>query len=162
MATLFYKTKIDSDTGKKVQELIDKGKKIEKEIESYISELGGGEKYIMKGRALFSTGVCALSFSQEPDKKIWKKFPKFEGYYSPRLSSSIGKEISTKLDSFEVIEREDLNKVIGYNSFLSNCGFGRGDESFFGFETDSDWKHEMPKDCEEITFTEYQKLFNKK
>lgn len=162
MATLFYKTKKSSSTGLKVEKLIKKGKKIEQEIESYLAELGAERKYVMKSRAIFGTGICAVSFTTPPDEKVWKKFPKFEGYYSPKLSSSIGKDISKRIQSFEIIEREDLNKIIGYDSFLSHCGFGVGNKFFFGFETDSDWKHQMPSDCVEITFTEYQKLFNKK
>lgn len=162
MATLFYKTKKDSATGTKVQQLIDKGREIEKQIEDYLYELGASRKYVMKSRALFGTGICAVSLPEKSEKNFWKPFPKIKGYYQPRISTAKGKEIQTKLDSFGIVERGDINEVIGYKSFLGNCGLSWKDENYFGFETDSAWKHEMPNDCEEITFTEYQKLFNEK
>ena len=159
MASIYFKTDRASETGVKMQNLIDKGKTIQEEILKYVKELGGTEYYLRSGRSVFHTGIIGVEFKDQPDMKIWKKFPDYIKYYKPRLSSKIGKEIDKKLQSFERIEKEDINEVIGLSDFVRFCGFGNGSETF-GFQTDSEWNHTMPEDCIEITFTEYKKLFS--
>lgn len=162
MAKLYYKTKKDSDTGNKMQNLLDKGKAIKDDIYNYVDEIGATKKYMMIGGSVFGTGIIGVEFTTTPDDKIWKKFPGYNGYYKPRLSSTVGKQIEAKFYSFGRIDRKDLNEVIGLESFLSHCGYAYNSKDFFGFEVESKWNHKMPEDCKEITFTEYSKLFNNK
>lgn len=159
MPTLYYKTLKNSNTGNKLQALIDKGNEVEKQINSYMDELGAGRKYLVNGRYIFHTGICGILFSEIPDMKVWKNFQGFENYYKPRLSSKLGKEIRTKLDSFDLIDRDEIGKTFGFDSFLSDPGFqNRKESDFFGIGMDSNWFFNMPEEFTEITFTEYQKL----
>lgn len=159
MATIYFKTSKKSTTGLKLQALINEGKLIEREITSYVKELGASEKYLMRGRCVFGTGICGVKFEEKPDMKTWKDFPGFVNYYRPRLSSKSGKDVQAKFDSFEFIDRDEISQTFGFDRFGSNPGFFDSPPSkFFGIAMDSEWNFEMPNDFVEITFTEYQNL----
>lgn len=157
MATIYFKVDKKSSYGKAFQTLQDQGKKIQAEIYAFMTELGADPKYLMNGRCVFGTGVCGAKFLEEPDMKVWKKISGFADYYRPRLNNKAGKELEARFESFEQISQDEIGKVFGWDNFFSRPGFSSG-KKFFGVAMDSDWKHKMPKEFIEITFTEYQKL----
>lgn len=158
MPSIYFKVEKSSNTGVKMQALIDKGKEISNAIHEYMKEIGSSDMYLTRERCVFQTGISGVEFSEAPDLKVWKKFPGFPNYYRPRLSSSEGKKIEEKLNSFGTIERDDINDVIGFNSIHRQCGFASCN-GYFGFIIDSDWNHVMPNESIEITYSEYKKLF---
>lgn len=161
MATIYYKTEKTSETGKKMQSLIDKGKNIKKLIKAFLVEIGASN-YGTRSYCAFGTGITAIEFKEEPNMKTYKKFKDFEGYYQPRMSSTEGRIINEKMTNFEVISRDEINEVIDFNSFLQHCGYAISKKNnCFGFCIDSEWKHTMPTDCVEVTYTEYNNTFNK-
>lgn len=160
MANIYYKAEKTSETGKKMQTLITRGKISSDAIHDYMKEIGATLMYLTSDRCVFQTGIAGVEFLEVPDMKIWKKFTGFPNYYRPRLSSSEGKKIDEKISSFERIERSDINEVINFSAIHRQCGFGNGKEHF-GFIIDSEWNHQMPNDCSEITYSEYKKLFEK-
>ncbi len=157
MAEIYYKTAKTSKYGKKFQALIDLGKSVETQILEFMIEIDAEPPYLKRGGHIFHTGVFAAKFSQEPDLKVWKKVPGFPDYYQPRMSSKIGKELELKFDAFPKIEEEEIGKIFGYDEFLHRPGYNIGKE-FFGIVMLSEWKHTMPKEFKEITFSEYGKL----
>ncbi|MDV3665453.1 hypothetical protein CMT75_09015 [Elizabethkingia anophelis] len=157
MGTLYYATLKTSETGKAFQKLVDEAARIRKEISAYLDEIGADDYACDPGSA-FGTGIVEVGFEKEPDLKIWKKSKYYEGFYTPRLSSKEGKKIKEKFDEFDDIDDDALNRIVGMRSIIRTVGCNIGKGAFFGFSVDSEWKHQMPIDCTEITGTDYENL----
>ena len=158
---MYYITRTNSETGKKMQELLDKASAIRKEISEYLKLLGANPKScVSSDNYFFNTGVIAVVFDKEPDLKIWKVFKNFPNSYQPRITTYEGKKIQAKLDSIEAIDRVDLNRIVGFGQVFQHVGFDLGSKDYFCFMLREDWRHTMPEDCEEITYKRYLELFN--
>lgn len=159
MTVIYYKTERTSETGKKIQHLIDRAAKSVAEIEKFVAELNADPRYLMSDRYILGTGIVGLKFQEEPDMKVWKDFKGFPTYYSPRSSSKEGKLIKAKMDAFEKVEKSEIGDAVGIDDFFKRPGLSIGNSPvFFGIKIDADWKHKMPKDCIEVTATEYNSL----
>lgn len=159
MTIIYYKTKKTSATGQKIQNLIDRACNAVSEINQFVDELNSDRKYLMSDRCILGTGIAGLRFAEEPDLKIWKKFQRYPGYYSPRMSSKQGKAIQQKMNAFHRVERSEIGEAIGLNDFFKKPGLNIiKDSEYFGIIIDADWNHTMPGDCIEITATEYNSL----
>lgn len=78
----------------------------------------------------------------------------------PKRNSKIGKEIKQKLDSCIEVTIEELNRCIDFDGAPFNIiGFARNNKKYFGFTVLKEWNIKIPSDCNEITQTEYDKLF---
>ena len=160
---MYYITRKNSETGKKMQELLDKASAIRKEISEYLKLVGANpNQWVSSEKYFFNTGVMAVVFDKEPDLKIWKEFKKSPNCYRPRMTSYEGKKIQTKFDSIEAIDRVDLNRIVGFGQVFQHVGFDLGSKEYFCFMLREDWCHTMPEDCEEITYKRYLELFNRK
>lgn len=158
---MYYITRKNSETGKKMQELLDKASAIRKEISEYLKLLGANPKsWVSSDKYFFNTVVIAVLFESEPDMKIWKVFKNFPNSYQPRITTYEGKKIQAKLDSIEAIDRVDLNRIVGFGQVFQHVGFDLGSKDYFCFMLREDWAHNMPEDCEEITYKRYLELFN--
>lgn len=158
---MYYITRKNSETGKKMQELLDKASAIRKEISEYLKLLGANpNQWVSSDKYFFNTGVMAVVFDKEPDLKIWKEFKKIPNCYQPRMTSYEGKKIQSKFQSIGVIDRVDLNEVVGFEQVFQHVGFDLGSKDYFCFMLREDWAHNMPEDCEEITYKRYLELFN--
>ncbi len=163
MATIYFKTPKISETGKKFQALIDKAMTIREAINKFCKEQGGTGSYVHTNMYAFGTDVIAIEFLENPDPKIWKKNKQHKGFFAPRMNSKQGKEIYEKMSSLPKIETEELNAIIGVKeSFLTTIGYATTNKEYFGFQTEHDRVEsttDIPNDCQEITFTEYENLF---
>ena len=158
---MYYITRKNSETGKKMQELLDKASAIRKEISEYLKLLGANpNQWVSSHNYFFNTIVRAVLFESEPDMKIWKVFKNFPNSYQPRITTYEGKKIQSKFQSIGVIDRVDLNKVVGFEQVFQHVGFDLGSKDYFCFMLREDWRHTMPEDCEEITYKRYLELFN--
>ena len=158
---MYYITRKNSETGKKMQALLDKASAIRKEISEYLKLLGANpNQWVSSDNYFFNTGVIAVVFDKEPDLKIWKEFKNFPNSYQPRITTYEGKKIQAKLDSIEAIDRVDLNRIVGFGQVFQHVGFDLGSKDYFCFMLREDWRHTMPEDCEEITYKRYLELFN--
>ncbi|UJF29873.1 hypothetical protein L0B70_00325 [Kaistella sp. 97-N-M2] len=158
--TIYFKTKKDSETGKKIQALVDRAKNAEEEINKFVDELKSDRKYLTSDRYILGTGIVGLKFEIEPDMKVWKKFHGFPFYYSPRMSSKEGKQLQEKLNSFDKVCRTEIGETIGFDDFLKTPGIELNGVDYFGIAFGSDWNHSLPTDCVEITGSEYNNLKN--
>ena len=158
---MYYITRKNSETGKKMQELLDKASAIRKEISEYLKLLGANpNQWVSSHNYFFNTIVRAVLFESEPDMNIWKVFKNFPNSYQPRITTYEGKKIQAKLDSIEAIDRVDLNRIVGFGQVFQHVGFDLGSKDYFCFMLREDWQHTMPEDCEEITYKRYLELFN--
>ena len=120
---MYYITRKNSETGKKMQELLDKASAIRKEISEYLELIGAkSNQWVSSDKYFFNTGVMAVVFDKEPDLKIWKEFKKIPNCYRPRMTSYEGKKIQSKFQSIGVIDRVDLNKVVGFEQVFQHVG----------------------------------------
>ena len=157
---MYYITQKNSETGKKMQELLDKASVIRKEISEYLELIGANpNQWVSSDKYFFNTGVMAVVFDKEPDLKIWKEFKKIPNSYQPTMTSYEGKKIQSKLDSIEAIDRVDLNRIVGFGQVFQHVGFDLGSKDYFCFMLREEWQHTMPEDCEEITYKRYLELF---
>ena len=160
---MYYITRKNSETGKKMQELLDKASAIRKEISEYLKLVGANpNQWVSSDNYFFNTGVIAVVFDKEPDLKIWKEFKKIPNCYQPRMTSYEGKKIQSKFDSIEAIDRVDLNRIVGFGQVFQHVGFNLNSTDYFCFMLQEEWQHTMPEDCEEITYAKYLELFNRK
>lgn len=158
---MYYITRKNSETGKKMQELLDKASAIRKEISDYLKLVGANpNQWVSSDKYFFNTVVRAVLFESEPDMKTWKVFENFPNSYQPRITTYEGKKIQAKLDSIEAIDRVDLNRIVGFGQVFQHVGFDLGSKDYFCFMLREDWRHTMPEDCEEITYKRYLELFN--
>ncbi len=156
--TIYFKTKKTSSTGEKIQNLVDRAKKANNEINEFVDELKSDRRYLINERYILGTGIAGLKFETQPDMKIWKEFKGFPNYYSPRMSSKEGKLLAEKINSFDKVGRDEISEAIGLNDFFRMPGLKLCDSDYFGITVDKGWNHKMPGDCIEITGSEYDNL----
>lgn len=160
---MYYITPKNSETGKKMQALIDKAKKIRTEISDYLKVIGAKHyQWVTSDNYLLNTKINAALFDKEPDMKIWKVFKQFPNAYQPRLTTYEGKKIQAMFDSVESIDRVDLNRIVDFGQVFQRIGVDLNSEEYFCFMIREEWNHTMPADCEEITYAKYLELFNSK
>jgi hypothetical protein len=157
-----YITPRNSETGKKFaaieQQLNDAHeacKKLAKELR--IKEWRPCRWHVAGGMEsiIFEKGV-------EVDMKTWKLFEGMEGEYTPRLSSKTGKTMAAKIGGLPKVERKDLNECIGFNgNIFRTIGFAMTNPEYYGFIVAEEWKVKIPADCEEVTTSRYNQMFDR-
>lgn len=152
---MFYITKKDTETGKKLLA-------VEARVqEAFQAQKAMGEKYGFAQCAnLFGAvagGISFVVFDKEPDKKIWKKYHTGHMLRSVKAAQPIWEEFK----SMPVVEKQDLNKAVGYGEkYFTHIGV-RINEEYCGFEIPSSWDKdfETPPDCTEVTRSVYRLQF---
>lgn len=161
---MFFITKKDSETGKKMAELVERIKRIrliqkEKQLKYGFKEFT--DDYEGIGRI----GWVRFNELEIPNKKLWKIIaPKHRGY-GPRTNTREGEELRLEIAQMPFISNSEINEIT--NPTLppwNRIGFTQNN-GIFGFKTfdsefsDPNWKY--PADCEEVTETRYWQLFPK-
>lgn len=155
-ASIYYVTKIDSPVGKRMKAIHDKMTECFRFQKALAKEFG----FYQWSRSDFHAYDCITSvfFKNDPDIKLWKKVG--EGEWMPRLNLKAGKEIQKKFDAQPIVTRRELNECIGYkDKFVRRIGFAIS-KTHAGFIVGDDWKVKIPKECKEVTFTQYKKIFH--
>ena len=153
-----YKTLKSSETGKKFSLIYEKSCKAHDETVALSEELNFETCRI--GYWCAYGGISCVMFEETPDKNIWKS--EKDGY-TPKLNNKVGKEIAEKFNQITSVSYDELNQCIGYDGApWKHIGVNFNNKLWVGFETDEKWKVKVPKDCEEITITEYNQLFSKR
>lgn len=157
MASLYFKTLKNTETGDKIKRIVGLAKTGKIEAEQLCKALGATDNYMVNSRYILGTGLVAFNFTSQPDKEIWKPFPKFPGYYVPKVKNPKGKEIINKMFELQKVDVDELSMTIGLNDFFKSPGFFEA-ENYYYFEIDSKWEHKMPTDCCEILGSEYEQI----
>ena len=156
---MYFKTERNSETGKKFQEFADK-KKLALNAQVVFAEKYGIKQWRDKGWYVGGQFYSVIFKDDvEVDLKVWKEVKGLPNEYMPRLNSKKGKEIQKEIDEMPLVSKAELNSCIGWDEdFSKSIGYARSKE-YFGFEVDEKWEVKIPKDCIEVTTTEYKKLF---
>jgi hypothetical protein len=158
MRTLSYKVPRTSVTGKKFEAYRSKTSQAHKAIVLLAKEYGFTQ---WRMRYWGYGGLSTVYFPDNlsPDPKTWKKC--HDGYM-PKKSTKTGVVVSDKFMDLPFIPILEKNMCIGFNSKLDEIGINFNNPSFVLFEVYKSWGIKIPKDCVEITGSEYEKLSIKK
>lgn len=152
---MYFITEKKSETGKKFKIVLDKKDDVYKKQKQIANEIGFHQW--RHGYWTVFGGFSCLMFKENQNDKIWKKQ---EDGWMPKLNTKEGKEIQAKLDACPKVGIEELNKCVGFDGAPFNTiGFDWSNKKYFGFTVNEKWKVKIPKDCREVTTTEYRKLF---
>jgi len=155
---MYFKTKKDSETGKKFQEIV------EKKENAFIAQLEFAEKHGFKSWrqaywAVFGGISSCCDFIKEPDGKIWGK-SEAKNEFFPKKNTKEGKKIYEEIEKLPQVSIREINNCVGFKEKMSKTiGFAWTNDEYYGFVVGDNWDFIVPEDCEEITLSEYKKLF---
>ena len=128
-----------------------------KRVRKFCREIGASE-YATDG---FYSHPTWFSFSEPPDRKVWKKH-KHTDLYAPRLSTKAGVELHKRMQELQIPDGNDVAEIIGMQTFGSmdgGVGFRRPGLNVIGeryiLTVPSDVE---PKGCKRISDVEYEQL----
>lgn len=157
----YYKIAKDSETGKKLSELVERYNDFEVKKREF------AEKYGIKGfysyeMYLAHVGDVVFKDSSHVDKNNWKKGCASNAY----LPKQNPKDRQLKKDWEELrsksIQRFELDKIVGGKDPFHMCGFDYSSEDFFFIFTEKPEKFDFPSDVIEISNLEYLELIKQK
>lgn len=167
---MYFKILKTSETGKKFQAIKDIIIKGDDEQTKLFIEIGSNGTFTNSRSVLYGEieGVC---FDHEPDLKHWKMDKRYTDdgkgqsrlVYRPRLNTTYGKSIEARFKAIPSVTRDDMNGVIGMELFNGCIGYTiSNNDLYFGMIIKAEWLNDgliIPNDCQEITYTEYTKIF---
>lgn len=154
---MFYITEKTSETGKKLA-IVKEKSDVCFEAAKALSDKYGFNKWRSFYGVAFGGITGCIDFNEQPDPKIWRKIDRNE--YYPRKNVKKGKEIHNEFKNLPYVTEEDLHKAINWDGYRTyRIGFDPNNEHYFGIEVGDDWPITLPRDCKEVTVTEYRKLF---
>lgn len=155
----YYKTNRSSDTGLKIQALLSKANEFDKQVDILRKKYGFNKYWT---NSFNYKSLDAVEFKEEPDMANWKKIKNVHNGYYPRARGK-NKEILhdfTELNMSAII-RSEFDFIIGNEDFSNQAGFDFSITDLYVFIIESDWECKIPKDCDEISNIEYNKLISK-
>lgn len=157
----YYKIAKDSETGKKLAELVGRLEDFKATRKKF------AEKYGIRGvhhYEIYWASVASVVFKDESsvDKDSWKRSPDPQGYIPKRnpKNKDIKKEWQ-ELQSKSIL-RYKLDEIVGGKNQFIHCGFHYGKEDFFFINTSSPEEYDFPSDVIEISNLEYLELTKQK
>lgn len=159
----YYRTLRTSETGKKFQKIERNTIEADKAISELKNKYGFDNHYSSDEYAYGNIAAVVFPAGMELDMQAWKE-AKNVGYnaYSPRLGNKKGKAIKKDFDAVPRAMRYDIDEIVGVQQVFQHIGFTMSDDTYFGFVVGAKWSVKIPKDCEEITASEYENLDNDK
>lgn len=160
----YYKTLRTSETGKKFAEIEKRGEVCYKALRAFLNKYGF-QKY-RPSRISHVGGISSCINPSSPlDPKIWKNSGYGRNEWMPKLNTKGGKAIMEEINALPIVDIDELNEVAGYegNHLKStHIGFSPKNKTYYGFVLVDEWKVTPPSDSEEITGSEYNRLFSGK
>lgn len=161
----YYKISRTSETGKKVQDVLDRKERFRKAAELFYGS------YLIHSHLhnrLLLAGMQAVRFMGEPDLRLWKRVRKDE--FKPRARSidKEDKEIIEKLKRLNAkwkelqelsVCRYDLDELVGGPDPFFQCGWNFTNPEYFIFITEEEYN--VPSDATEISNIEFREIINK-
>ena len=156
----YYKTPKQSATGLKFKEIHKRAKSCHQASVEFIEKYGF-ESY-RQSRISYMGGISSCCKPKnELDEKAWKLSGYGSNEFMPKLNNAEGRKIKAEIDALPIVDIDELNRIVGYsgNGFKSsNIGCDFNSKDFYLFVVCSDWNAKIPKDCIEITGSEYELL----
>lgn len=155
----YYKTNRISDTGLKIKAILDSADEFDKQVKVLRRKYGFGKTWTS---SFYYRSLDIVEFREEPDMANWKRIKDVSNGYYPRVRGK-NKEILQDFTDLNKrrIRRDELDSIIGNEGVFTHAGFDFSILDIYVFIVESDWKCKVPKDCEEITNVEYNKLISK-
>lgn len=155
----YYKTNRDSKTGLKIKALLDKADEFDKQVAVLRKKYGFGKTWTS---SFYYRSLDIVEFTEEPDMSNWKRIKDVHNGYYPRARCK-NKEILQDFTDINknTIRRDELDSIIGNEGVFTHAGFDFSIPDIYVFIVENGWKCKLPKDCEEITNVEYNKLISK-
>lgn len=154
---MYYITLKNSKTGKKFQ-AIDLRLKSAHDAQKAIADELGFNKW-RNGHWCVAGRFSAIVFDTPPNPKVWKRV-NGNNEYMPKASSKEGKLLLKRFSDLPKVGDNELNECISFDGFpLHRIGYSCNNKKYFGFTIGDNWEVKIPKDCKEVTYTEYKKLF---
>lgn len=155
----YYKTIRSSKTGLKIKTLLDKADEFDKQVEVLRKKYGFGKTWTS---SFYYRSLDIVEFKEEPDMANWKKMKDVSNGYYPRARGKNKEILQDFIDlNKNTIRRDELDTIIGNEGVFTQAGFDFTIPDIYVFIVESNWKCKFPKDCEEITNVEYNKLISK-
>lgn len=156
----YYRTTRDSQTGMKMKALLDKAAEFDAQEEVLRKKYGFGKVWIS---SFYYRSLDIVEFKEEPDMADWKRMKDVSNGYSPRARSK-NKELLKDFENINKLQirRDCLDEIIGNVGVFNYAGFDFTVPGVYLFILDSSWKCKVPKDCEEITNIEFERLTSDK
>lgn len=156
---MFYKTKQDTETGRKLQQLFVQKFEIDHAVKVFVDKVGGSQYLVDSSYA--AGGIRALD--KVSNMTGWKRSKKSEhkGGYVPDRKTKEGKELYQEMSELPRLDGREFNLAVGFSSIFSRIGcFFDSSSGFYFLEVSTskyDNEYQPPADCIEIVESEYRK-----
>ncbi|HET8886818.1 MAG TPA: hypothetical protein VFM70_10755 [Salinimicrobium sp.] len=152
-----FKVLRSSETGNKIS-IVEKKANEANEAARQLSKEIGFDRWRGGYWCAFGGVSCVMFKNNPPNPKLWKK--QEDGFF-PKKNSKDGKELAEKFENLPSVGYDELNKTIDFDGApWKHIGINFNNDKFFGFVVGDDWDYEPNEDCEEITVSEYKRLFS--
>jgi hypothetical protein len=152
---MYYITKRDSETSKKLAAVIDQMEAANTASADLCKDLGGESGRI--GYWCVAGGISCILFKNPPPKELWKRV---EDGWMPKGNVKEGKKLFARIKELPKVFYQDLNDVLGHKEPFGHFGYNPLNEEYLGIKISEKWDITMPADCEEVTKTRYQEIFS--
>lgn len=154
---MYYITNIESETGQKLNKVLDEINRCRIASIKFLSQMRGSRRFLEDPYSA-AGGIVAVEFPTNPDAKKWRHFRKRRGFYAPNKKYKGGKELQAQIDDLPKVSNQKINEAIGYDSMWNRPGLAKNG-FHIGIEVNHEWEVQMPSDCKEVTQTEYLTFF---
>ncbi len=154
---MYYKLEKGNETFQKLESVWDKINKCNKKSRELVEELGFKEFGVSQHSV--AGGISCIKSDCKPEgyKKVGKSY---QGLIYPKANN---KETLSKFKKLPIVEYEEYNNTIGFESQFSSMSHHRSFGSkkvndIFLIEVSNECEYTPTKDMVEITYSEYKKL----
>ena len=144
---MYFKTKKNSNTGKKFQVINDKLNMCFNAQIEFINSINA--KQFRPGIWLAAGGISSIIFDENYNvPKHFKLLKDTFNEYMPKLNCKDGKIIQEKIDKLPTVSIRELNNCIGFKEdMFKTIGFNMSNDEYFIFTTREEWNITIPNDC---------------
>lgn len=155
---MYYKTPINSETGKKFQALMVKRNVVNETINSFLIKIGATNYYYSERMVAGELEAVDTVTNAEGWRLI--KSGNLRGKWKPDGKSKAGRVLEEEIRMLPSIKRKELDACVGFNSIFNHIGFlvePIGDHFYFSVVSNK-YEHDYtaPDDCIEIVESEYR------
>ena len=154
---MYYKLEKENETFQKLESVWDKIEKCNKEAKELVKKLGFEEFGVSQDGV--AGGVSCIKSDNKPNgyKSVGKSYQKL---IYPKANN---KEVLDMFKKLPVVEYDEYNSTIGFESQFSSIGYHRAFSSkkvnnIFLIEVSNKCKYTPTTDMVEITYSEYKRL----
>lgn len=157
---MYYKLEKGNETFDKLDNVLNKMSKCNKEAMNLVEELGFERFGVSRG--VVAGGISCIQSDYKPEgyKSVGKNH---QNLIYPKANN---KEVLEKINNLPIVKHEEYNETIGFKSQFTENVFiynfiSKKVNDIYLIEVSNECEYKPTKDMVEITFTEYKKLSDK-